>query len=123
MAFETESGEVTGIYIKGPFFTGNPDAREKPSRYLSMQLTKDVEDTLQEALEQLPVLSASATTRLAQMLHYCVRGEKIAPQPDCFLCLPAKAGKDKRQGGSRPVYKSRRPVECGAGAAGKGAPG
>ena len=36
MAFETESGEVTAIYIKGPFFTGNPDAREKPSRYLSM---------------------------------------------------------------------------------------
>ena len=65
MAFETESGEITGIYIKGPFFTGNPDAREKPSHYLSMQLTKDVEETLQKALERIPVLSASATTRMA----------------------------------------------------------
>ena len=95
MAFETESGEVTGIYIKGPFFTGNPDAREKPSRYLSMQLTKDVEDTLQEALEQLPILSASATTRLAQMLHYCVRGEKIGPSQIAFYSSQPKRGKAK----------------------------
>lgn len=93
MAFETESGEVTGIYIKGPFFTGSPDAREKPSRYLSMQLTKDVEDTLLEVLKQLPILSASAATRLAQMLHYCVQGETIAPDQIAFYSSQPKRGK------------------------------
>lgn len=92
MAFETESGEVTGIYIKGPFFTGNPDAREKPSRYLSMQLTKDVEDTLQEALEQLPVLSGSATTRLAQ-IRLCCEYIDTHPEEKLTLEMPAdKAG-------------------------------
>lgn len=92
MAFETESEEVVAIYIKGPFFTGNPDREGKASQYLSMQLTKDVEDTLRDAMEQLPLLSASATTRLAQMLHYCVRGESVDPgKIACFASQPKRA--------------------------------
>ena len=89
MAFETESEEIIAIHIKGPFFTGNPDREGNASQYLSMQLTKDVEDTLWEAMKQLPLLSASATTRLAQMLHYCVRGDMVEPgQIAYFACRP-----------------------------------
>ena len=95
MAFETESGEVTGIYIKGPFFTGNPDTKGKPSRYLSMQLTKDMEDALQEAMGELPVLSASATTRLALMLHYCVREERLEPRQIAFFASHPKRAKSR----------------------------
>lgn len=47
-------------------------------------------------------------------------GRKNRPQPDCLLFLPAEAGKGEGQGGSRPVYKNQRTVECGAGAAGTG---
>ncbi len=93
MAFETECGEVTGIYIKGPFFTGSPDAREKPSR--SPQLAGDAEEAPQEALGQLPVLNASAVTRLAQVLHYCVQGKTVAPGQIAFYSSQPRRGEAK----------------------------
>ena len=78
MAFGTENGSISSIYLMGPFFVGRNDP-ETYSEYLRpMKLSKEADETLREGLRSLPVMSTSETSQTAVILHYCIRGEKIS---------------------------------------------
>ena len=77
VAFEEEEGRVTMVYCKGPFFSGSNYARE--TRHLIAHYRFDEEERrlLTSAMATLPVLTGAEAISYAQMLHFCLHGERI----------------------------------------------
>lgn len=76
-AFERDGDELLRIHVLGPVFTTEPTMADFYHGLSSSNITPHWRPKLIRILQRIPVITYTAFSQQAVMLHYCVTGEKI----------------------------------------------
>lgn len=90
-AFEREGGELIRIHLMGPVFTMEPTMSDFYHSLGGSGVSPHWSPKLIRILQRVPVVTYTAFSQQAAMLHYCVTGEKIITSDITFQQLGAPA--------------------------------
>lgn len=76
-AFERDKNELVRIHLLGPVFTTEPTMSDFHNSLDNSSISPHWRPKLIRILQRVPVITYTAFSQQAVMLHYCVTGEKI----------------------------------------------
>lgn len=90
-AFERDEGKLVRIHLLGPVFTTEPTMSDFYHNLSDTGISSHWRPKLIRILQRVPVITYTAFSQQAVMLHYCVTGEKIITTDITFQHLGASS--------------------------------